>query len=115
MTTRWRILNNPINASVEIIEKYVMAIVVLQNYLRSTENATYCSKRFTDSNASSGDFIPGDWRALINITNPLMTNLRPVRGSRYRQDAIFMSNSLKDYVNSAFGKLDWQLDHVRRT
>ena len=115
MTTRWRILNNPINASVENIEKYVMAIMVLHNYLRSTENATYCPKGFSDSTASSGDFIPGDWRALINTTNPLMTNLRPVRGSRYRHDAIFMRNSLRDYVNSASGKLDWQLDHVRRT
>ena len=29
MATRWRILNNPINALVENIEKYVMAIMVL--------------------------------------------------------------------------------------
>ena len=46
ITTRWRILNNPVNASVENIEKYVMAIMVLHNYLRSTENATYCPKDF---------------------------------------------------------------------
>ena len=115
MTRRWRILNNPISASVENIEKYVMAIMVLHNYLRSTENATYCPKGFSDSTTSSRYFFPGNWRALINTINPLMTNLRPVRGSRYRHDAIFMRNSLRDYVNSVPGKLDWQLNQVRRT
>ena len=43
----------------------VMAIMVLHNYLRSTENAKYCPKGFSDSTTSSGDFIPGDWKALI--------------------------------------------------
>ena len=37
LVTRWRIFNTPINTSVEIVEKYVMAAVVLQNYLRQTE------------------------------------------------------------------------------
>jgi len=115
MTSRWRILNTPINASTENIEKYILAIIVLHNYLRLTDNACYCPKGFADSIASNGDFVPGDWRSLVNNTNPLMTNLQSVRGSRYRQDAIFMRNCLKEYVNSAFGKLDWQLDHVRRT
>ena len=37
LVARWRIFNTPINASVEIVEKYVMAAVVLQNDLRQTE------------------------------------------------------------------------------
>lgn len=115
MTSRWRILNNPINASVENIEKYVMAIIVLHNYLRLTENASYCPRGFADSFESDGSFIPGDWRAMANATNSQLLNLKPVRGSRYQQDAIFMRSCLKEYVNSALGKLEWQLDHVRRT
>ena len=38
LMARWRIFNTPINASVEIVEKYVMAAVVLQNYLRQIGN-----------------------------------------------------------------------------
>ena len=37
LVARWRIFNTPINASVKILEKYVMAAAVLQNYLRQTE------------------------------------------------------------------------------
>ena len=38
LMARWRIFNTPINASVEIVEKYVMATVVLQIYLRQIGN-----------------------------------------------------------------------------
>ena len=37
LVARWRIFDTPINASIEIVEKYVMAAVVLRNYLRQTE------------------------------------------------------------------------------
>ena len=37
LVTRWRIFNTPINVSVEIVEKYAMAAVTLQNYLRQIE------------------------------------------------------------------------------
>ena len=34
LVASWSIFNTPINASVEIVEKYVKAAVVLHNYLR---------------------------------------------------------------------------------
>ena len=37
LVARWRIFNTLINASVEIVAKYVMVAVVLQNYSRQTE------------------------------------------------------------------------------
>ena len=37
LVARWRIFNTLINASVEIVAKYVMLAVVLQNYSRQTE------------------------------------------------------------------------------
>ena len=46
MVARWRILNTPINADVKSIEKYVLAIIVLHNYLWLTGNASYCPVGF---------------------------------------------------------------------
>ena len=48
LVTILRNSNAPINASVEIVEKYVNAAVVLHNYLRQTENAAYCPSGFVD-------------------------------------------------------------------
>ena len=115
MVARWRILNTPINANVESIEKYVLAIIVLHNYLRLTENASYCPAGFVDSISSSGEIIPGNWRSSVNTNNPFLANLNPVRGCRYQQDAISMRDCLKEFVNSPLGRLEWQLDHIRRT
>ena len=80
-----------------------------------TKNASYCPDGFVDSTSSSGDILPGSWRSSVDNEITSFNNLRPFRGSRYQQDAISMLNSLKEYVNSPLGKLDWQLDHVRRT
>ena len=41
LVERWRIFNVSINTSIENVEKYVKAAVVLHNYLRQTENAVY--------------------------------------------------------------------------
>ena len=55
LAARWRLFNTPINASVENIEKYVKAAIVLHNYLRLTENATYSPAGVTDSENSNGE------------------------------------------------------------
>lgn len=116
LVARWRLFNTPINASVENIEKYVKAALVLHNYLRLTENATYCPVGFVDSESSNGNIEPGHWRSAVTTNhNPLLSDLQPVRGSRYRQDALSMRDALKGYVNSKQGELEWQWDHVRRT
>jgi len=116
LVSRWRIFNTPINASIENIESFVKAAIVLHNYLRQTENAIYCPAGFVDHENANGEIQPGHWRALIrNNPSSSLNNLSNVRGSRYSKDAIDMRNSLKDYVNSPEGSLSWQLEHVRRT
>ena len=49
LVTTWRLFITPINASVKNIEKYVKAAIVLHNYIRITENATYSPVGFVDS------------------------------------------------------------------
>ena len=104
LVSRWRIFNTPIHASVENVESYVRAAIVLHNYLRQTENATYCPKGFVDSENANGEIRPGHWREQVrNDANSLYTSLSNARGSRYSDDAVQMRDSLKEYVNGPSG------------
>ena len=82
LVARWRIFNVPINASVENIERYVNAAIVLHNYLRQTENATYCPLGFIDSEDANGNIKPGLWRECLPSNQLLFSDLPSVRGSR---------------------------------
>ena len=115
LVARWRIFSTTINASLENIESYAKAAVVIHNYLMQTENAMYRPSGFADSESSSGDVTKGHWRESTGEDFDLLYNLPRVRGSRNTQDAREMRESLKDYVNSDIGSLSWQLDYVRRT
>jgi len=113
MTARWRIFTNPIKASVSNCEKYTMACIALHNYLGQTDNASYCPSGFVDSENGCGEIRQGKWRREIKICNGIV-DLPNVRGSRYKEDAVNMRDSLKHYLNNE-GKVSWQVDHVRRT
>ena len=117
LVARWRIFNTPIIASVENAEKYVLATLALHNYLRLTDNATYTPSGFIDSEVGNGEIKPGDWRKLVRNeeSTSSMVSLPHVRGSRYRNDALAMRESIKEFVNSENGSVEWQYRYVRRT
>ena len=52
-----------------------------------------------------------------DVETGCIRNIRPVRGSRYREDCLKMRNDLKVkvYLNSEEASVPWQLDYVRRT
>ena len=117
LSARFRILQKPIRASVENVEKFVLACLALHNYLRLTDNAHYTPAGFIDSEDRDGNFIPGEWRSQNGNTSAWgnFQNINPVRGSRPRVDALNVRNQLKDYLNSDEGSVPWQLDYIRRT
>ena len=88
-----------IKASVENVEKYTLACLALHNYLRLTNNATYCPFGFEDSFDNSGKLKKREWRA-FSVENRGLLPISCVKGSRYREDAIGMRNALIEYVNS---------------
>ena len=86
------------------------------NYLRQTDSARYCPAGFVHSSDSIGWFKPGEWRRLVKAQgNGFLRDIPNVRGSLYTGNAIEMRDALRDYVNSPFGKVPCQLDHVRHT
>lgn len=62
LAARWRIFYKPIRGNVSNVEKCMS----LHNYLRLTDNASYCPAGFVDSVGASGQLREGDWRSEIN-------------------------------------------------
>lgn len=114
LRTRWRIFSRPIKASLQCVEDITFAAIALHNYLRQTDNATYCPYGFIDSQDSSGNLKLGEWRKQ-STGEGMLKDLPNVRGSRPSACAKKMRDDIKDYVNSEKGAVEWQLKHVRRT
>ena len=119
LVARWRIFNTPIHAKQENVEKIVLATIALHNYLRQTDNTSYCPAGFIDSERATGDIIPGYWRRERansgEDASQGMARVAALRGQRRSDYALRMRDSLMEYVNSDLGSLSWQIDHVRRT
>ena len=116
LVSRWRIFNTPIHAKPKNVEKVVLAAMALHNYLRQTDNASYCPQGYIDSSRATGDIVPGHWRNEVSAsTNDGIANVPALRGSRRSEDALHKIDSLMEYTNSDLGSLSWQLDYVRRT
>ena len=76
----------------------------------------YTPSGFVDSENSDGSIIAGDWRNIVhhNINGSCLQDIHPVRGSRYRNEAIEMRNNLMEYFCSEKGELNWQWRYVQR-
>ena len=90
------------------------ACLALHNYLCQTSNASYTPAGFVDSECSDGSIKPGEWRAMIPNNGGLQP-VKPVRGSRPREECVRMRNDIKDYFLTESGKIPWQETYVNRT
>ena len=93
--------------------KITKASVCFHNYLRLTENATYTPAGFFDSEDSTGNILPGDWRNTGKDGG--LNAVDRVGGNRYTFEASDARDAFKAYFNSADGQADclWQLQYVR--
>ena len=73
LSSRFRIFQKPIIASVENVQYYVMACICLHNYLRQTENSLYCPYGFVDIETGCGEIKEGEWRSLMVNQNVLQS------------------------------------------
>ena len=83
----------PIRAKVENVENYALECLRLHNYLRLTDNASYCPNGFTDSYDATWNLQQGEWRGLIS-GNQGSVPVNHVKGSRYSNQAIKMRNAI---------------------
>ena len=103
----------PIRVKVEDVENYVVACLSLYNYLRLTENTSYCPNVFTDSYDATGNLKHGEWRGLVSGNHESVPMYR-VKGSRYFNQAIKMRNAIDDFVNREEGSVSWEEENVIR-
>ena len=118
LVARWRLFLTSIQASVENVEKYVLACLALHIYLCQTSNASYTPNGFADSKDSDGTIYLGEWRNQLEQNDSetnCIRNIRGNQGSRPREEAVSMRDALKDYFTSSEGSVPWQRSHVRRT
>ena len=100
-------------ANIENAENYTLACLALHNYLRLTENALYCPRRFVDSVEDTGRIKERDWRSIVqsNSTHFRITNISNVRGSRYSDETAIIHY----YLNSEKGAVPWQKEYIKMT
>lgn len=97
LVTRWRILERPIIAKLETVEKIIGAVVCLHNFLMKRdrgENKKYCPTGYTDRENERGEVIVGEWRNEVEHGLP---NVRRMGGNAYAQRASDIRNSFSDF------------------
>ena len=75
LAARWRIFSTPIEVSVVNAEGYILAYIALHNYLRQTNNPSYCPNSFVDCEDSTRDIREGEWRKIVTERNSALANL----------------------------------------
>ena len=115
LVARWRIFLTCIQTSVTSAESIIQATICLHNYLRQTNSAAYCPSGFVDSEDSTGEIKPGEWRNIVSAGrgDGALRPLPCMRGSRLLKSAVEVREVLKNYVNSNEGCVPWQWDYVR--
>ena len=48
------------------MQKFVLTTIALHNYLRLADHAVYTPVGFVNSQASSGEIRPGEWRRIVD-------------------------------------------------
>ena len=104
----------PIRAKFENVENYVSACLSFHNYLRLTDNASYCPNGFTDLRYPTGNLQQYEWRGLVS-GNQESVPISRVKGSRYSNQAIKIRNAIENFVNIGKGSVSWQEEHLTRT
>jgi hypothetical protein len=90
---------NPNNATT-----VTMACLALHNFLISKKDAAYVPSTFVDHEDNvTHTTVPGVWREQANT----FTSINRVTGNRSADDAQWVRNELKEYVNLE-GRLPWQ-------
>ncbi len=108
IANRWRVIRGIILLPPETIESVIMAILVLQNYLRKSisSKASYCPVGLLDTEDPTGGFVQGLWRQESMSESLLPLSVSPT-GHNASNNAKLVRETLKDYF-FAEGSVDWQ-------
>lgn len=101
---KWRILERPMIAKLETIEKIVQAIVCLHNFLKKedkekADNARYCPSNYVDRENEDGCIFLGEWRN----EQAEVPQARRMGGNAYARSAsVIRTEFTKYFMNIAY-------------
>ena len=113
LVTRWRIFRSPIKASPEAVDNITRACTCLHKYLRLTNNPQYLPSGCVDSEDSTGNTVPGNWRTEVQGGNDAF---KPANiGRTFNRTSLCAKETremFQKYFNSEEGSLSWQQSHI---
>ena len=95
---RWRVLQSPIDATPEKVEKIVLSCIALHNYLRQTDSARYSPSGFMGSEDSTCTIKKGLWREEAN--NGIFQDIGIARPRKHESSAADKREALAKYFVS---------------
>ena len=95
LVARWRVLQSPIDATPEKVEKIVLACIALLNYLRHADSAIYNPSGFIDSEDSTGTIKKGLLREEAN--NGTFPDIGIPRPRKHKSSAADTRDALAKY------------------
>jgi len=111
LVSRWRILRRPIQCKEETAHKIVLALVVLHNYIMSSNEHKYCPPHFVDQE-SNGIVTPGQWRN--EELGSHIVRIGQVGSNRAAYTASVQRDILQKYFMTNIGAVDWQFEYALR-
>lgn len=106
LSRKWLCLSQPLRQSPSRASKIVAACCTLHNFLIG--NNSYCPASFADHYDDSGNLVEGEWRSKPSLD---LTPLQKIPG-RIADRPKQIRDSLKDFVNSAEGRVPWQSECI---
>lgn len=111
LVSRWRILRKSIQCKEENAHKIVLALVVLHNYIMSSNECKYCPPHFVDQE-SNGIVTPGQWRN--EEFGSHIVRIGQVGSNRATFTASAQRDILRKYFMTNIGAVNWQFDCALR-
>lgn len=109
LCSKWLCLKRTLFCSPDRAQKIIVACCLLHNYLLTTTES-YCPKFYGDYINDDGALVEGEWRMQISQTSERSMFFADLHAFRGRQSEIGkqIRDTLKNYVNSPEGAVEWQ-------
>lgn len=109
LSSRFRILFIPLDASPDKAVKIVHATCVLHNMLCSVKDNIYNPPGYADVVLPGGIIVDGFWRQ-----NNQLADMRAALPRRHTESATYARNTYMEWCSKE-GMVDWQDNHINRT
>lgn len=111
----FRLLRKPINLKIEKVDRVVLAVCYLHNFLMTKKQSQYVyapEGTFDKEDLEKGDIIPGSWRMNGGMPEKNMLPLSQQGSHNSCNNAKEVRNEFENYFISPEGEVDWQYKFI---